>query len=73
MFSAVSFDSYQRNLVAGNLTGVKWAWELRCVLSKSSASQQLLPASADPTLLLLKGVHFDTEHQLLLKRKIHAQ
>lgn len=43
------------------------------MLSKSSASQQLLPASADPTLLLLKGVHFDIEHQLLLKRKIHAQ
>lgn len=73
MFSAVSFDSYQRNLVAGNLTRVKWARELRCALSKSSVDQQLLPASADPILLLLKGVHFDIEHQLLFKLKIHAQ
>lgn len=43
------------------------------MLSKSSASQQLLPTFADPTLLYLKGVHFDVEHQLLFKLKIHAQ
>lgn len=46
------------------------AEELRCV---GSAGRQLLPALADPTLVLLKGVHCDVEHQLLFKLKTHTQ
>lgn len=43
------------------------------VVCVGSAGHQLLPALVDPTLVLLKGVHCDVEHQLLFKLKTHTQ
>lgn len=40
------------------------------VVCVGSAGHQLLPALADPTLVLLKGVHFDVEHQLYLNLRL---